>query len=121
MSPFQEFLDAAGPETQNKEVTAHGVTKTFTFRRLSGFEIDKLRAVNGTLEAPTFRSKLIAASVSFEGQTFDEMDIRVLDDATQKALANAVIDVNGMGADAGKKAEKNSEKTSSDGGSSISA
>lgn len=43
LNDIQALLDAFGGEYEEKEVTVRGVTRKFTFRRLSFLEADKIR------------------------------------------------------------------------------
>lgn len=131
MLKIQKFIDAAGPLVQEKEVSFVGadgveVKDTFSFRRLQGQEMDAIRAglsdmlghVNEEKQS-TYRARLVSAClIDEDGQTFLPAEVGTWPDGLLSALTKACNEVNGIGAKAVKVAEKNSAKTSNDGGSS---
>jgi len=122
---IQKFIDAAGPVTQEVEVEAYGVKDTLTIKRLTGLEMDHIRAglvgPDGKIvdeKQETYRSRLIAASLIDDGETYDPIEVGTWPDGVLNGLMRAINKVNGMNAEAIKDAVKNSVKTSGDGGSS---
>lgn len=122
MSVFQKLADACGPQTRDMEIQVGEEKSTFTFRRLTAGEMDRLRASVADEEGRAkWRSRLISACLSKEGQVFDEQEIGSLPDYLVKKLEEAAGEVNGIGKAAEKAIQKNSVATSSDGSSSTSA